>query len=155
MHCHLAFADSTSGHFAVWSYIVTTLKTVAESAAQLGREARESVEEAGRSAERKFDEAREETGAALHTAASTVRSTGRRGSEAITDLATGTAEHLDATGSYIEDYDLRRVLAGVRSFGRRHLAGSLLTAAAVGFFAGSAIRRATHKCRQATDTAQA
>jgi hypothetical protein len=104
------------------------------------------VEELSRSAGRKLDEARDETGAALHTAASTVRKTGRQGSKAIDDLATGAADRLDATGTYVEDHDLRDALTGLRRFGRRHLAGSLLAAVAVGFFAGSALSRAAHSC---------
>ena len=125
---------------------MTPLRTLTESASDLGKEAKESVEEFGRSAGRKLDEARDETGAALHTAASSVRKTGRQGSKAIDNLATGAADRLDATATYVEDHDLRDALTGLRRFGRRHLAGSLVAAAALGFFAGSALSRAAHSC---------
>jgi ElaB/YqjD/DUF883 family membrane-anchored ribosome-binding protein len=122
---------------------LATSKTITETASELGREAKDSIEELGRSAGRKLDEAREETGGALHTAASCVRKTGRQGSEAIDGLATGAADRLDATASYVEDHDLRDALTGLRRFGRRHLTGSLVVAGAIGFLAGSALSRAT------------
>lgn len=133
---------------------MTNLKTVTESASELGKEAKQSVEDLGRSAGRRLDTARIETGAALHTAASTVRETGRQGSEAIGNLATGAADRLDATASLVEDHDLNDALTGLRRYGRRHLAGSLCAAAAVGFFAGAAMRRATHKCARLPEGAQ-
>lgn len=114
-----------------------------ETASNLGTEAKESIEELGRSAGRRMDEAREETGGALHAAASCVRKTGRQSTEAIDNLATGTADRLDATASYIEDHDLRDALTGLRRFGRKHLTGSLVVAGAIGFLAGSALSRAT------------
>src|ERR1035437_5159581 len=127
--------------------ILTTLRKLTESASGLGKEAKESMEELGQSAGRKLDEARQETGAALHTAASSVRKTGRQGSDAIDNLATSAADRLDATASYVEARDLRDALAGLRRFGRRQLTGSLVAAAAVGFFAGFALCRATHSCK--------
>ena len=128
---------------------MTNLKTVAETAPEFCTETQESMAELRRSAGRKLDEAREETGAALHTAASSVRTTGRQGSEAIANLATGTADRLDATASYIEDHDLNAVFTSLRRFGRRHPTGSLVAAAAIGFLAGSALCRATHSCGRA------
>jgi hypothetical protein len=129
--------------------ILTNLKTVTETAREFGKETQASMEELGRSAGRKLDEAREETGAALHTAASSVRTTGRQGSEAIDNLATGAADRLDATASYIEDHDLQAALTNLRRFGRRHPTGSLMAAVAIGFLAGSALCRATHSCGRA------
>ena len=125
---------------------MTTLRTLTETAPELGKETKESMEELGRSAGRKLDQARGETGDALHAAASSVRTTGRKGSEAIDNLATGAADRLDVTASYVEDHDLRDAFTGLRRFGQRHLTGSLVAAAAVGFLAGSAICRATHSC---------
>jgi ElaB/YqjD/DUF883 family membrane-anchored ribosome-binding protein len=127
---------------------VTPLRTLTESASELGKEAKESVEQLGRSAGRKLDEARQETGAALHTAASSVRKTGRQGSDAIGNLATSAADRLDATASYVEDRDLHDAFAVLRRFGRRHLTGSLVAAAAVGFLAGCALSRAAHSCER-------
>jgi ElaB/YqjD/DUF883 family membrane-anchored ribosome-binding protein len=105
------------------------------------------MEKLGRSAGRKLDDARDETGIALHTAASSVRTTGRQGSKALDNLATGAADRLDATASYIEDHDLRGGFADLRRFCRRHPTGSLLAAVAIGFLAGSALSRVTHSCR--------
>jgi hypothetical protein len=130
---------------------VTTLKTVTESASELGKEAKESIDELVRSAGRRLDDARDETGGALHAAASSVRATGRQGSEAIDNLATGAADRLDATASYIEDHDLKDVFSGLRRFARRHLTGTLVAAVAIGFLAGSALSRATHSCGKASE----
>jgi len=125
---------------------LTSLKTVTDAASELGKDARESVEELGRSAGRKLDDARNDTAGALHTAASSVRSTGRQGSAAIDNIATGTADRLDATASYLDNHELNDVVNGLRKFGRRHLRGSLIFAAAAGFLAGVALLRATHTC---------
>jgi hypothetical protein len=124
--------------------MLTTLKTLAEQASELGKDAKESVEALGRSAGKKLDDARDETAGRLHTAASSVRATGRQGSEAIGNLANGAADRLDATGSYVEDHDLKDALTGLRRFGRRHLTGSLIAVAVVGFIAGSALSRAVY-----------
>jgi ElaB/YqjD/DUF883 family membrane-anchored ribosome-binding protein len=129
---------------------VTTLKTLTEQAVDLGQETRDSMEEAGRSAGKKLDEARGEAGGALHAAASSVRTAGRKGSEAIDNLTAGAADRLDATGSYVEGHDLRGM---IRGFGRRHPRVSLVVAAALGFLAGSVLGRATHSCAKTTEGA--
>ena len=70
---------------------MSTLRTVTEAASELHKEAKESMEELGRSAASQLDEARDQTAGALHTAASSVRKTGRQGSEAIDNFATSAA----------------------------------------------------------------
>jgi ElaB/YqjD/DUF883 family membrane-anchored ribosome-binding protein len=115
-----------------------------EKASEFGTEAKESIEELARTAGKKLDTARVETGDALHGAASSVRETGRRGSQAITNLATETAARLDATATYVEDHDLNAVYAGLRRFGRRHLTGTLVTTAGIGLLTGLYLCRATH-----------
>ncbi|MGA2040136.1 MAG: hypothetical protein ABSH42_12740 [Bryobacteraceae bacterium] len=132
---------------------MTTFQAVAKTAAELGKEARESVEELGRSAGKKLDEARDETGGALHSAASTVRRAGRQSSAAIDNCSTRTADRLDATATYIEDHDLGDAFTGLRKFARRHPTRSLVAAVAVGFLAGSAFRRMTHSCGKAHQAA--
>ena len=129
---------------------MTPLRTLTESASELGKEAKESVEQLGRSAGRKLDEARDETGGALHSAASSVRRAGREGSAVIDNCSTRTADRLDATASYIEDHDLGDAFTGLRRFARKHPTRSLVAAAAIGFLAGSAFRRMTHSCARAT-----
>ena len=117
-----------------------------KATSELGKEAKESVEELARSAGRKMDAIRGETGAVLHTAACSVRAAGLEGTEALDELVAGTAAQLDATASFVENYDLRDVCTSLRMLAHRHLTGSLVAAAVIGFFAGFAIRRATHKC---------
>jgi ABC-type transporter Mla subunit MlaD len=124
---------------------VTSLKTVVDAASDLGRDARESVEEFGR----KLDDAKDQTAGALHTAASTVRKTGRQSSAAIDHLTTDTADRLDTTAAYVDNHELSDVFNGLQRFGRRHLTESLVCAAAIGFLAGIALHRAAHTCRSA------
>jgi hypothetical protein len=128
---------------------LTTLKTLTEAATEFGKETKESVEEFGRSAGRSLDAARDETGDALHAAASSVRATGRKSSAAIDNLTAGAADRLDETASYVENHDLSDALTGLRRFARRHLTGSLVAAVAVGFVAGAALNRAAHSCGKA------
>jgi len=138
----------------LWRNILATLQTVTETASELGKQTRESIEQLGRSAGRKLDEARDETGAALHSAASAVRSTGRESSAAIDNCSTNTADRLDATGSYIEDHDLGDAVTGLRRFARRHLTGSLVAAGTIGVLAGAFLSRATHTCGRSAESAQ-
>jgi hypothetical protein len=130
---------------------LTSLKALTDAASELGKDAQESAEELGRSAGRKLDDARDETAGALHTAASSVRRTGRQGSAAIDHLATGAADRLDATASYVENHELSDVFHSLRRFGRRHLTGSLVAAVAVGLLAGAALNRAAHSCGRASE----
>ena len=132
---------------------MTSLKTLTDAASELGKDAKESAEELGRSAGRKLDDAREGTADALHAAASSVRKTGRQGSEAIDNLATGAADRLDATASYVDNHDLQDAVNGLRKFARRHLAESIVFAGAIGFLAGAALNRATHTCRKTSEEA--
>ncbi len=120
---------------------MTTLKAITKTAAELGQEAKGTVEDLGRTANKKLDAVRTETGAALHTAASTVRETGRQSSTAIDNFAKVAANRLDATASLVEDHDLNDAVTGLRRFGRKHFAGSLVFAAVVGFFVGSALSK--------------
>ena len=123
---------------------MTSLKKLTETASDLGKDAKDSMEALGRSAGKSLDVARDGTGGALHAVASGVRKTGRKSSEAIDHLATSTAAGLDATASFVEDLNLKNAFTGARKFGQRHPAGTLVAAAAVGFLAGTALRRATN-----------
>ena len=123
---------------------MSTIQKITETVSEFGSEAKKSIEDAGRSAASTLDEAREQTAGALHIAASSVRGTGVRGSEAIDNIASGTADRLDATAAFVETHDLNCAITGIRKFGLRHMTGSLVAAAAVGFLVGSAVSRAIH-----------
>ena len=138
-------------HPRLWRNILTTINRLTEQAAELGKQAKESIEEVGRAGGIRLDEARNETGDALHSAASSVRTTGRKSSEAIDNYSTRTADRLDATASYIENHDLGDAITGLRRFARRHLATSLMVAAGIGFVAGSALRVVTRSCGRAPE----
>jgi hypothetical protein len=137
----------------LWRNILTIMKTLTETASAIGdrvSEAKDTVEDIARSAGKKLDAGRDETADRLRTAASSVRTTGRHGSEAIERITNGAANKLDSTASYVEDCDLKGVFTGLRQFGRRHLTGSLVAAAVVGFLAGSAVRGRTHSRARST-----
>jgi ElaB/YqjD/DUF883 family membrane-anchored ribosome-binding protein len=118
---------------------MTNLKTVAETAAELGQDVAESVEEFGRTAGRKLAEVRDNTGSALHAAASSVR----QGSKSVNKIASGAAGRLDASASFVEGFTSKNVLAKVRQFGRSHVTGFVVAGLAIGFLAGTAMTRAT------------
>jgi ABC-type transporter Mla subunit MlaD len=128
---------------------LTSLKSVADTASELGGDAKESVQEFGR----KLDDAKDQTAAALHSAASTVRRTGRQSAAAIDNLATDTADRLETTAAYVDNHELSDVFNGLQRFGRRHIAESLVCAAAIGFLAGAALHRAAHRCRRESESA--
>ena len=126
---------------------MTNLKTVTDKASEIEADAKETVDELAEATARKLDEARASSGGALHSAASSVRAAGRMGSDTIGNLSTGAADRLDATGSYVEDRELKGMFADLRRFGRRHLTASMLAAIAVGFFAASAINKTAPRRR--------
>ena len=130
---------------------MTSLKALTDAASEMGKDAKESVEELGRSAARKLDDARDQTAGALHTAASSIRNTGRQSSDAIDNLATSAADRLDTTASYVDNHDLQDSLIGLRKFARRHLTETVVFAAAVGFLAGAALNRAVHTCQETSE----
>ena len=117
--------------------MATTLATVAKTARGFSRDARKSVVAFRRSAGKTIDRARDQTGGALHRAASSVRKSSAR----IDHLAIGAAKGLDATASFVEDADFKRLYTGLRRFGQKHPACTLLVGAAVGFWAASAVGR--------------
>jgi hypothetical protein len=133
-----------------WRNIVTTFDSIAETASELGQSAQDSIEDLRRTAGKKLqtagkrlDRARDDTGDALHSAASSVRATGRQGAKAIDEFANGAADRLDDTASYIEDTDLRGMAGGIGSLARRYPVRCLVAAAAVGFWVGTAMTRKT------------
>jgi hypothetical protein len=117
--------------------MATSIKQVAATAFDMSRDVKDSVADFGRSAGRKIDHARSQTGGALHAVASTVR----KGSRKIDNFAYGTAKRLDATARFVEDADLKGLRSGARRFAQNHLTLTLLVSAVAGFWAASALNR--------------
>jgi ElaB/YqjD/DUF883 family membrane-anchored ribosome-binding protein len=117
--------------------MATTLNNVAESALDFSRDVLDSMTQFGRTAGKKIDSARGQTGDALHSAASSMR----RNSSKIDGLARNAAKRLDATAHFVEHADLKGLRTGARRFGHNHLTLSLLVAAAAGFLAGVTLCR--------------
>lgn len=130
--------------------MATELKVVTATARGISRDVKDSMARLGRSAGSKFDAVRDHTGGALHAVASSMR----RGSAKFDHLATGAAKRLDATASFVEDVDLKGLVAGMRRFGKNHLTLTLLAAAAVGFLVGISHGAGTRATGRAMGTAQ-
>ncbi len=117
---------------------------ISKTASHLGEEISSTVNKVadlGRTAGEKLDEVRCGTADALADAASSVRTTGRQGSDAIEGLAKDTADKLDSTAAYVRNHDLGDMLGTFRQVVRRHPTSSLVGAAAFGFLMGSVLRR--------------
>ena len=102
-------------------------------------DAKEEVKGLGRTAGEKLDEARHWTAGEVHSAASSVRTAGQRGSEAIDGLTSATADKLDSTAAYVRGHDAGGMFADLRQVMSRHPVGLFAMAAAIGFLAGAAI----------------
>jgi hypothetical protein len=121
------------------------------TASQLGAKVsdiKETAEALARAAGKRLDDVRTGTADALHTAASSVRSTVRQGAEAIDDFASDTAEKLEAAVAHVEKHHLNHMPAGLRRAVRRYPASSLIAATAIGFFAATVFRAMTHTCER-------
>jgi ElaB/YqjD/DUF883 family membrane-anchored ribosome-binding protein len=102
---------------------VTTLKSVAEKTGAVGHDVRESLQEFGGTAGRKFNEWKEDAGNVLCSMAASARESSAR----IEDAASKAAKNFSAS-AFRKDYSEREV------FG-------IAIAAIVGFIAGSALTR--------------
>lgn len=113
---------------------------MSETASQLGdklQDAQEQVGSMGRSASKKFAEARRDMANALLDSASSVRDTG----EAIDELAERTAAKLDHSAAYVRNYDLGDLLLNIRQVICRHPAAFVTGAAAAGYLLGRVARK--------------
>src|SRR5271154_1008689 len=119
---------------------MNTTENAAIPGAGLSR-AQEHLEDLGRMAGEKLDEARSGTADALEGAATSVRSTGRRGAETIDSVSRNAAGKLDSTAAYVRTHDVGGMLTNLRQAMGRHPTGFVLLAAGIGFLAGSATRR--------------
>jgi hypothetical protein len=115
-------------------------ETASKAGAGLYR-GQERIDDLGRTAGAKLDEARYRTAAALENAASSVRTTGRQGAEAIGTLSENAAGRLDSTAAYVRSYDVGGMLVNLRQVIARNPTGFLVLAVSIGFLAGSAVRR--------------
>lgn len=115
-------------------------ETAAKAGAGLYR-GQEQMDDLGRTAGEKLDEARHRTAAALEHAASSVRTTGRQGAEVIDSLSENAAGKLDSTAAYVRSHDVGGMLVNLRQVIAQNPTGFLVLAASIGFLAGSAVRR--------------
>ena len=114
-----------------------------ETTSHLGErlsDAKEQVKGLGRTAGEKLDDALHWTAGEVQTAASSVRTAGRHGSEAIDGLASATADKLDSTAAYVGSHDAGGMFADIRQVMSRHPMGLFAIAAAIGFLAGAALQ---------------
>ena len=101
------------------------------------KDARQKAAELGRTAVDKIDQGRESAAGALQSTASTLRGSGSK----LTGAAERAANTLESTADYMRDHDVRRMASDLESVIRRNPGPSLMTALAVGFLLGAAMRR--------------
>jgi len=114
-----------------------------DSAEALARAAGKKMDEVGK----KLDDVRAGTADVLHSAASTIRTTGRHSAEAIGDFTAGAAQKLDAAGTFVEKHRLRQIPENVRRAVRKNPGGAVVLAAAFGFLTAMVFRAMTHTCQ--------
>ena len=119
---------------------MSNLKSVAEKAADLGQEVKESVQELGEEASRKLLEFRKSAEDVLQSVAASVR----EGSVAVEGAASNAAKKLGTARACIEDYRKRDLGGGIQKFCRDHVTEIVVGSAIVGFIAGSAYKRTVH-----------
>jgi hypothetical protein len=88
-----------------------------------------------------MDSTREAIAERLHGAADTIRDRVTAGNEALTDRAASIADKLDASASYVESRDPRRMMRDLLRVIKSHPTQSLLLAGLVGFMVARAFRR--------------
>jgi hypothetical protein len=91
--------------------------------------------------ESKIDTVRRRTADTLESAADSVRSAGDQSGNAINDAANNAGGKLDSAAAFVRALPGRRTMAGLRQTIRRNPMGSLLFATAVGIVAGMACRQ--------------
>ncbi|MBL0161836.1 MAG: hypothetical protein IPP47_32970 [Bryobacterales bacterium] len=112
-----------------------------ETASHLGDKLANTVEQVGalgRTAGKKFAEARGETASALNASACSIRDAG----EAVGEMADNAAAKLDHSAEFVRDYEISGVLTSLRKMIRHNPAGFVAGALAAGFLVGRAARKA-------------
>ena len=112
-----------------------------ETASHLGDKLANTMEQVGalgRTAGKKFTEARCDTANALKDSACSIRDAG----EAVGEMADNAAAKLDHSAEYVRDYDLGGVLVNLRKMIRHNPAGFVAGALVAGFLVGRAARKA-------------
>ncbi len=89
----------------------------------------------------KMDSTREAIADRLHGAAGTIRERAAAGGEALTERAGSVADKLDASASYVESRNARRMMRDLLVVIKNHPTQSLLLAGLVGFMVARAFRR--------------
>ena len=102
---------------------------------------KEAIQDLGRTAGKKLDDARYGTADALTNAAGSIRTSGRQGSDASDGLARNAAYKLDSTAAYVRNHKVGDMLVSLREAIRRHPTGFLVGAAAVGILAVAVRKR--------------
>ena len=127
------------------------MTTIKETAAALGETvlaAKGAVQDIRRSASDMLDQARVDSSASLHSAASAVRSAGNKGAEVIEGAAEGTGQRLASASSYLDSHDAEGMLQDLRSIIRSHPGSFLLLTATLACTVGYMTANKT-KCSRA------
>ena len=115
---------------------MTTMRETAAALSETVLAAKAAAIDLGRSASNMADQARADTAANLHSAASTVRAAGARSAEFVEEYTSDASRRLDSTSSYIRKHDGADMLHDMRRIVRRHPGAFVLFTAAVALCAG-------------------
>jgi hypothetical protein len=102
-----------------------------------------TVNEMTSTASEKLDRQREAAAGGLDRAASTIREkvVSMSGGARTANVAHGIADRMESTASYLRDHDFTDMREDLIAVCRRHPAQAMLSALAVGFLVGRAVRR--------------
>jgi ElaB/YqjD/DUF883 family membrane-anchored ribosome-binding protein len=81
----------------------------------------------------------------LSSTAESLRMKAGEGNDRMSQLASNTADKLDATARYMRDHHTREMVSGVESMVRRNPGASMCAALAVGFLIGAAMKRDSNR----------
>jgi hypothetical protein len=112
-------------------------------ATEIASKARNTVTEMANSASETLNRQRQAAAGGLHQVAATIHEKAENlpGGPKAVNLAHGIADGMESTASYLREHDFEDMREDLMNICRRHPAQALLSALAVGFLVGRAIRR--------------
>jgi ElaB/YqjD/DUF883 family membrane-anchored ribosome-binding protein len=118
-----------------------TTEGLRERVSDITHQAREKANEFGRRSADTIDRNLDAAAGKLRSTANSLRERAGSGTDKISNLATTTAEKLDATAQYFRDHHTRDMVSGVGQLVRKNPGASLCAALAIGFLLGAAMKR--------------
>jgi ElaB/YqjD/DUF883 family membrane-anchored ribosome-binding protein len=118
---------------------------VRERVSDFTHQAKERANEFGRRSAETIDRNMDAAAGKLSSTAESLRMKAGEGNDRMSQLASNTADKLDATARYMRDHHTREMVSGVESMVRRNPGASMCAALAVGFLIGAAMKRDSNR----------